>query len=114
MESGDMGLIVDKLAEKIGVAAEKLAPIAEEALRQYVVRESIYAIMGGVAVLIGIGLLTICWKSAKEHMVNDEELYFGAGMVSGIGGILFSTIGFVEGVTGLVNAIAPIPGLLGV
>ncbi|MEK6879363.1 MAG: hypothetical protein AABY22_07145, partial [Nanoarchaeota archaeon] len=38
--------IVDKIAEKLNVATDKIQPIAEETLRQYQVREFFYANCG--------------------------------------------------------------------
>ena len=43
--------LVDRLAEKLGVAVEKVVPVLEEAMRQAVLRSTIYAIGTGTVVI---------------------------------------------------------------
>ncbi len=83
-------------------------------MRQYVLRETAFAIAGGVGLLIGMALLFACWKSAKKHSVDNEEFSFVVTMISGIVGLIFCVVSIVEGLEPLANALAPIPGLLGV
>lgn len=113
---GNMEVVIDKMAEKIGIAVEKLQPLAEETIRQYIARETAFAICGGIAVLFGLFLGLVCIKSAikvGEDLSSKGDKYIPLVVISGIASLIFVIVGMVEGIAGLGNALAPLPGLLG-
>ena len=105
---------VDKLAEKLGVAVEKLQPLAEETIRQYVARETAYAIIGGFFAFVGFFFLfCACPYFVKKVTETKEEAYGSLAVGCGIFGVVGIIGGLVEGISALGNVLAPIPGLLG-
>lgn len=53
MTGDDIGQVVDKLAEKVGVAADRLAPIAEEVVAQVSRLGLAYVVFGAIALALG-------------------------------------------------------------
>ena len=94
--------IIEKLAEKIGVAVEALQPVAEEVVRQYVLKSWTYCGLGVFLILAAVGLFGLACRLEDDLFV--VPVFLGAAA--------FVTGGIVVGVN-LGRAIAPYPSLLG-
>ena len=111
MEAGQVSEVVDKLAEKIGVAAEQLAPIAEETVRQVSIRGIAYAGLGVLGLLVATVLakMAICVVSKMDD--GEVKVIVIAIVLVAICLVLgFSIAGIVSGIS---QWLAPIPYLLG-
>jgi len=62
--------VIDKLAEKLGIAVEQVKPLAETVIREY----QLQSIAGAVAcgILVVIGLLTLRWFAHSIRKVLKE------------------------------------------
>ena len=123
MNAVDVSAVVDKLAEKLGVAVEQVQPLAEEVVRQYVVREWAFAI--GCAIL-WIALLGLCAIAAQTGLRNghkeaardanytsDETSWYILAAASGIVALIATAICAGHVVYFVSHALAPLPSLLG-
>ena len=111
MTGNDMSQVVDKVAEKIGVAADKLALITKATVEQVALRGEVFCLfLGGLAIIL-LGLTTLFAKRA--FAVRDDEgrrtAFIGLSIVSGVLVFGFACAAFVH----LGHWLAPIPTLLG-
>ena len=109
--------LVDNLADKLGVATEKLQPLAKEGLDQYIMRETMFTIA-----LFAVALISILGIYFGFHIAKNAPQTENCGDVSGIlvfgvAMCVISIIGFgvglINGLCHLGNALAPLPSLLG-
>lgn len=124
MNAQDAEKIVDKLAEKIGVAVDKLQPVAEETIRQVQVQGLLRAGFGLLsAILVGV---FVCWsfrtlghweKKLDETNRNDREtmewIFVGRLVTLILATLCWSGCVFVGMYWGLSAYFAPIPTLFG-
>jgi len=112
---------VDKLAEKIGLAAEKLQPLAEETLRQFQMRAGLWFTITGLAAFLCFSGLTYCvWLGVRgsgrdecgcrlhPDGPDDDVLVFAAASLFVFGGV---TAGIA--LINLGHYLAPLPSMLG-
>lgn len=105
MDSNDVSVIVDQLAEKIGVAAGKIQPVAE-AMVEEVVRSSMFAAWASLAaalVLAPVALLVIrfCTKQCSQ-LEDGTDAHFGF-MAGGIAAGAMGVMGFLFGIESFVD-----------
>ena len=80
MDKSDVNAVVDNLAERIGVAAEAVKPIAEETVRQFVAKENVgasYHVVAAIgSLLFGSFLLWGLWFSppAKTYGMSGDKI----------------------------------------
>ncbi len=119
MESGELGEVVDKLANKIGLAAEKLQPLAEETVRQYA-NWGIAQVCLGVCTL-GVTILLLYASSRlfiaghkpevrDKGVTDDYESLSVVAFLAAMGAALTALILISMGIKAWV---APIAGILG-
>lgn len=121
MNGVDVGQIVDKLADKLGVAVDKIQPLAEETVRQIVLRSWIWAGIAFLSVLGGIILFIATFKLwtklankySEEHS-RWEEADAMQIVLRLILSVAMSTVGIVEFANNIGSALAPIPTILGI
>lgn len=114
MEPNVVNQVVDKLAEKIGIAAEKLAPVAEEAIRQVSHLGIANTILGFLCLCATAILCRTAWRSCKcvdRH--SEAECAVGLGAICAIAAMVLCCIGIVTVNIGLSQWLAPLPHLLG-
>lgn len=104
MDATQLTDVVDKLAEKVGVATVKIQPVAEEVLKQYVRREWATMLIG-----LAIALLGLWCKTFSEIKADEDERAF----VYGIFAVVLLLIGAAVGIEALLHLIAPLPAILG-
>ena len=113
MNGSEMTEVVDRLAEKVGVAVDKLAPFAEEVVRQYQFRSFVLAGVGlfGCAIVACAGVLLI----RRGVMQRERENYDAASTLSNSGIVccIAAVIGLGLAAVKLGDALAPLPALLG-
>ena len=121
METEALGQVVDKLAEKIGLAASKLQPLAQQTLEQYQTRQ----LVNFVGHLMGIVASFVCvyltWKFTKRYIQEDsfknvldrEEALWVRLLVFVICVSVSLGCTFAGALPALSNYLAPLPGMLG-
>ncbi len=110
MEAGQVGEIVDKLAEKIGVAADSLVPVAEEAMRQVVARGMLYIGMGCGLLIVTCVVGMYLWRLASG-LKDVTDRPFAKGLIA-LCGTLFMGAWVAMVIDGLCDVIAPMLTLL--
>ena len=111
MNVEDLELVVDKVAEKIGVAASALQPVVEQLVTQIQIR---YFMFAGGSFLFGL-LFLGCIIYLYRWTPGDEprSLFDSEGRIMGIllsfGCLLGSLLAFV---INLSMALTPLPSLL--
>jgi len=124
MTGTEMNGLVDKLADKLDVAVDKVLPVAQEALEQFVVRETSLAIVSGALAVVGLVALFFCgalvYKSATK--LGDckccEEPPYVAGCIGGGLGSIFALVLLCAqthcAVYHAAKAMAPLAALVGI
>ena len=113
MDANSVNQVVDKLAEKIGVAADKLMPLGEETIRQVQARGLMQAGIGAMFLLVPVVLGLLCWRYNKKldaMKSSDVCPLMATGFV--VGGIAL-IIGAMVAYYGMSEWLAPLPCLLG-
>ena len=125
MEAEQMGKVVNAVAEKVGLAVEKIQPLAEEVVRQYQMREACLAVVFGVLFLGGVFALIkyVAWAKRAIAVEEEEEKAKGKEVELGVYGValLLGVLIFVAtclpaailGTKAVLRAVAPLPSLLG-
>ena len=115
MQGAEMNAVVEKVADKIGVAVEKLAPLANEVIRQYRLKSACYVAGLVVALLVVAILARWAWRFTEpdEAWKADEEVRCNIRAATGLVTLLSAllALGFI--VHYLTRVIAPLPSLLG-
>ena len=111
MTGTDLSAVVDKLAEKLNVAVDRLHPVAQEVLEQYVVRQwfGAYCCLGAALLLAGVFLLFLRSALKYEPGTDSFALRFAVGAASLVLALLLTPIGL----SNMCRAIAPLPPILG-
>jgi hypothetical protein len=122
MEAVDVNAVVDKLAQKLSIAADNILPVAEQTIDQYATRAGFLAIMSAVLFVVFsvvVIIMSICLvKELKVHYDAYEETrrqtaratIFGIIVaVSGIGCI----VSVIQGLLHMGRWLAPLPSILG-
>lgn len=111
MTGDEINKVVDNLAEKLGVAADKLQPLAEETVRQVQVRGLMNAL---IAVAVAAMIVAAGWRvrvqAAKRLDASDAVQ---VEMASWFITVLAVTIALIPFCNNLSQYIAPLPYLLG-
>lgn len=102
-----MNEVVDKLAEKIGLAADKITPVAETVVAEVTALGTAYIMFGSamlVVALIGAASLVICSIKASRLITahEDGDAPWIVGAVLGGVAMLF---GFVSGLVHLTEGL---------
>ena len=112
----DVGAVVDKLAEKIGVAVEKLMPVAQEVIRQVrlvgvveAVTGAAFLVMAVVCALLFKRVVTVAEATGREYTGSALVM----SMALGTAAVLLFILGIVFVPDGLIQYVAPLPHLLG-
>mgnify|MGYP001569841966 CR=1 FL=1 len=106
MNTNEVAFIVDKIAEKLSVATDKIQPIAEETLRQYQTRELLYAQSSFTISLLFFLIAIIIFILGLNSTDKDNALISIVPLVLFIGS-------FVIAVTFYGHYLAPIPSIFG-
>jgi len=118
MTTPNIETVIDKLAQKIGVAADKLQPLGEEVVRQVAERGRLHACAGAFLLVLGVccALRGLCFLGrVLPGKLDEREVCISiAGMVSlGILSFLLAGVGQHYLSMGLEAWIAPLPTILG-
>ena len=113
MDANAVNAVVDKLAEKIGGAADKLAPLAAEAVRQVQALGLAYTIVGALCVAFAAFAFTMCLRYVRKAGETNEEVNCIAAVVCGVLGLWCLTGGLGGLLAGLCRWLAPYAHLLG-
>ena len=116
MDANEVGQVIDKLAEKLGVAVEKLTPLAEEYVRQIVMTGWAYLVIAVVCLILGV----ISWTVVRRAFTRESEAgcrsWEDSNIACSVLGVIFGTgftIAFVAFLgTGLMRLLAPLTTLL--
>lgn len=108
----ELSEVVDKLAEKIGVAGTKLQPIAEECLKQYGDRALLWAVASlGLVFVVGVVVIALMFRTRQIEYDDDDRHLVQALIIFG-GTALWAGL-LMAAVVNLGHAIAPLPSILG-
>ena len=110
MNATEMSEVVDKLADKIGVVAEKIAPIAEEVVRQYELRYWVYTGLCAIVALLGAALITLSFVSITK--TQEDKVLDSAG-IGAVLGFVVCVVSLAVGSIQLATALSPLPSILG-
>ncbi|KKN89678.1 hypothetical protein LCGC14_0235240 [marine sediment metagenome] len=135
MDANQVNDVIDKLADKMGMAADKVQPLAERVVSEFQSQATVTAICCGILVVIGIVLLPFLLRmgirATKEERIikNPGGYYEGRGypgrasarMAVGFASSIITTIltfvCAVETIIHVRHAVAPtyylLQGLLG-
>jgi len=107
MNATDVNAVVDKLAEKVGVAAAKLQPVAEQAIHEYQRQAVLAAVLLAVLAVIGacmvfVALRTILRDTALADAVRGKVEDTANGMARMILSILAALMGVGFAIAGAV------------
>lgn len=112
--------VVDRLAEKLGVAVDKIQPLAEDTLHQYIVREwflgIVWLLVGAAVFFLGVSL--VIGKHGVKSTAKDKQGDWAGQKVAAIAfGGLMAVVGFVLisvlGIEHISRALSPLPSILG-
>lgn len=101
----------DKLAEKVLDAMDKVGPLTDELMRQYIWREAAYAWTGGILSLAGLILCGFCINKLKTEKVGDD-LWVVSLIIFGVTS-LFTALFLCEFISAFAHTFAPLPSILG-
>ena len=110
----NMEQVIDMLAEKVGVAAEKLMPVAEELLVQVSARGLVLAIACAAACVVACCLTVMLWRRCFRHAARHAD--DGGGVGYGFAAMVMTAItvvAFVHMCMGMIEYVAPLPSILG-
>ena len=113
MQNVNLENVVDTLADKIGLAATQIQPIAEETLRQFQMRAIVGVIVGCVLGLLLIFPGIFCIKKALYYNKEAEEEISFAFTVGSVLILFAAVMSTCIGLGSIGDAIAPLPGMLG-
>jgi heme/copper-type cytochrome/quinol oxidase subunit 2 len=100
MTTNEIGFVVDKLAQQVGIATEKVAPIAQEIIRQYVFSHAVMSCVFGLVFIVSVLFACVIDKT------RDDEPYWG------IAWIVAAIFSIVPCLVNLFRALAPLPCML--
>ncbi|KKN99074.1 hypothetical protein LCGC14_0143220 [marine sediment metagenome] len=105
MDVNDVSVIVDSLADKVGMAAERILPVAETMIEE-VVRSNTFAAWTCLAVwplfvALGVALFWGCFNLAKRCRQKED-----GSIIRIVGGIFGTLIVVGSTIVCLVNSIA--------
>ena len=119
MDAGQVNEVVDKLAEKMGVAVDKIVPIAGETVQQVANRGFLLAGFGFILLVFCVTGIVVGMKYLLGHhevrpktRLTREDAE-DIGFVCVIIGLFVATIAIYVIFAGLSQYVAPIPYLLG-
>lgn len=109
MNSDDVNKVIDKLADKLGVAVEQVEPLAEQVVSQYVLRSTFWGIG---SLIIAISFLVVgvvmCHRTLKDNP-HETEVAAAWAIIMSVIALIPLALAFQN----LGNAIAPLPSMLG-
>ena len=118
----NLSLVIDKLAEKINLAADNLMPIGKETLEQIVVKATAFVLIGSICTflclsLVVIGIVLMCkgtlnypWVTT-QHIDLDSKGVLGLALTIIFGIVLIISVSITIGQIGIM--LAPLPHVLG-
>ena len=110
--------VIDKIADKAGLAVDQVKPLAEQVVREYATMEYatawFFAALAVVAVILMIGAVigirSICRNQNKRDSTSCTEAE-GCGLavssVSGAAGLIMFIVALVNGVDAIRGTFAP-------
>ena len=115
MNADALNQVIDKLAEKAGVAADALKPIAQELIAQTRAIGMAYVIVGCVAFMACGILAALFCQAVKQvgeanHQAKDRFIVKAA--ISAVLGMVALVCGLAGVITGLPMWLAPLRSLL--
>ena len=114
MDGSELNTVVDKVAEKIGMAAEKLAPIAEEVVRQVQARELFQGIVFAAGFILFAGYALHCARHARAEFAACQDIEKCAGwVIPAIASAFLALFSVPPAIISFSRYLAPLPYLLG-
>ncbi len=119
MDAEQVNQVVEKLAEKVGVAAEKLQPLGEQVIREYQAEQVVMVIAFGAMLLAGLALMAQCvfraprlcaaGTATTRYTPEETKAHVAAAIsiVLGCIGMLLGVAGVIQGVVHMGRACAP-------
>jgi hypothetical protein len=83
---------IDKIAQKLGVAADRLQPLGEKIIREYVLASWIGAISCTCTTIALLFLLRWCWVAGHRAEFNSKDGFALMGIITGIAALVFAGI----------------------
>ena len=100
----EINAVIDKVAEKVGVAVEAAGPIAETVVREIAAMGLAEAVIGILMIVLGVVFGPILFRLSVRAKSDGE----GAGRAfSCIGACFFVGLGFLVLIGGLRQCLAP-------
>jgi hypothetical protein len=72
MTTNEIGTVIGMVCDKVGLAVDKVQPLAEEVVRQYQARAMAWMIVCATLFVIGIPLIIFCLKRVSNHEDGGE------------------------------------------
>ena len=114
MDATQLTDVVDKMAEKVGVVAEKLQPVAEEVMRQYQLRAVVYAVAAaGTAIVLTFAGSLLMRFVLKDRRPRDDDGAFFLVVLGGLMVVVGACLLFGVAVPHIGRAVAPLASILG-
>lgn len=112
--------IIDKLSEKVGLAADKLAPIASDVIRQTQTLGMVETLAGGILLIAGILVLRklinvrreALQRAWDEKSLDPADDCLGHTSLMVVAPAVMWIVSMVFLCEGLIHWIAPLPHLL--
>ena len=111
MNTEQMETVVDKLAEKIGLAVDKVGPLAQQTIDQYVKREMMLCCAYSVGIVVFTVVAAALIMLALKYAEGDCRVM--AIFMTSILWIVLCALFGAEAVSAYGHTIAPLPSLLG-
>ena len=114
MNANEVGQIVDKLAEKMGVAVEKIQPLAEEIVRQYQARALAQVVICGLiaCALCVVGAALLRKGNAYQEKHGGDNGAFDL-FVAATASFVVACVPVGSAIASVMHYIAPLPSILG-
>lgn len=90
MTTNDMDFVIEKLAGKIGLAADKISPIAQSVVDQYVKANAfgLYVSLFLFLVFLGLAIFTLRKDLSSHDTSTDQDACFIVGRIASLFGML--------------------------
>jgi len=97
MDANSVNQIINNVAEKTGMAARELGPLAEKAVAEYGMQQAVYAAGAGVLALVAAGMAAFFFRASWETRDRTDDfssvcLFGGAVMLGAFAGAVISAI----------------------
>jgi len=109
MDAAQVNTVIDKLADKLGVAADKLRPLGEQAIREFQRQAVAGAVTDGL-LLVGFGLaLALCARTLLRNVATACDEDEQASPPAVVRCVVSAILGMISAI-GLLVCVLELPG----